>query len=978
MGLYEWRLHILVAIVAVVLVLKIFLPSLLYLGFALLAVLCGAALAVVQGDYQRRRKVTYPRPPEPKTESLLSRVKVYPPPSVKPTLLSSNVDAHIQAVIELTLKCHVVPTYAKVGRDHEAFFGSVVPEVWSALSILLKQSGKIDTMKLITQDVVQALRVHFERFRGMHFQGPQDPQLLPKFPNLELFPYLESHERELNFLRQASEVLLCVCLSKVNLECTPIRVVVREYLACHILQPTIEMICDPDYINQKLLAYLIRQEQAMKSAEKKFAYTTYEEFAKHINKCEDIVELQQIRQFIITDIIQAKAVHKMKTSRATGLHGGQFPIPIPASKVKTLMERDLEVYITQLGTLKTVCERQIRKWGGEDYSSSSTETVTEPQQSDMPPGIPFETIMWNETARDHFSSFLGHCGFDHLLKFWIAVEDFKSSSVDASHKNVKSIYDLFLSSSAAGSVYADPSLVASVELYLSGESVSCTDSLDAMQQSIYEELLNQFYRSFIKSENYRELMHSENYRGEGPEGSVSSLVHRSEASRSESPSMDDSRYKQKLKTLKVKLEEKVDQLAVMPEHVQSSSSLAMRKKSLQKGRYLLEEEIKKLEHYIEHTEEWFDTVGKWSVEIHSVDLAREESNDEDPLFIIVVHRPNPSLSRIAESRSSLSSVDSLQGQQEGAEGEGSIASCEEEATSDDYEEIDSAFQSRAGWVLGRRLSEFQQMHSKVVEICPNLQFPPRPTWLNPFQRPDAQSRYWQKYRAALQSYIHTVLQDDRLQESEEVFNFLSPASEHLRKSSSISPEKKRHSFPLAVPGMGIIFSKDHKDHEEGKEDSIADHMYLLVSEVFELDAWSRVLRKQLMELVQLTFGKSIDRELQEFTNWVVSEPMLIFYLETFQNAMWPDGKPAPPVPTRSDEQKAHTKEEARKRFLKSGPQALQTVLGQRNCQIGYQKIFNALQDPRANKQLFYSLFEILLYALVPELETVEIEESPLD
>lgn len=974
MGLYEWRLHILVAIVAVVLVLKIFLPMLLYLVFAILSVLCGAALAILQGRYKRRRKKTYPRPPEPKTEGLLARVKVYPPPSAKPILLSSNVDAHIQTVIELTLKCHVVPTYEKVGRDQGAFFGSVVPEVWSALAILLKHVGKIDTMKLITQDVVEALRVHFECFRGMHFQSPQVPQHPPKFPNLELFPYLESENREVNFLRQAAEVLLCVCLSKDLLGCPPIRVIVREYLACHILQPTIEMICDPDYINQKLLAYLIRREQAMKSAEKKYVYNTYEDFAKHINKCEDIMELQQIREFIITDIIQAKAVQKMKTSRASRLHGGQFPIPIQANKVKTLMERDLEVYITQLGTLKTLCERKIRKWGGEDYNSSSTETVTEPQQSDMPPGIPFETIMWNDIARGHFCTFLEHCGFDHLLKFWIAVEDFKSGSQGASHKNVKSIYDLFLSSSAVDPIYPNPSLVEPIEKYLGGKIVSCTDSLNAMQQSIYEELLDQFYDSFIRSEDYRKLMRSENYRGEGAEGSVPPLAQLSEASRSDSPSLDDSRYKQKLKNLKLKLDEKVEELSIIPEHVRSGS-LAMRKKSLQKDRSLLEEEIKKLEHYIDHTEEWFDTVGKWSVEIHSVDVSREESHDEDPLFVIVVHRPNPTLSRIAESQSSLSSLDSLQGQQEGEEGQSSTGSCEDETTDDYFEEVDSAYQSRAGWVVGRRLSEFQQMHSKVVEICPNLQFPPLPTWFNPFQRPDAQSKYWQKYRAALQSYTLTVLQDDRLQESEEVFNFLSPASEHLRKSSSFSPEKKRHTFPLAVPGMGIIFSKDHKDHED---DSIADHMYLLVSEVFELDAWSRVLRKQLMELVQLTFGKSIDRELQEFTNWVVSEPMLIFYLETFQNAMWPDGKPAPPVPTRSDEEKAHTKEEARKRFLKIAPQALQTVLGQRNCQIGYQKIFNALQDPRANKQLFYSLFEILLYALVPELENVEIEESPLD
>ena len=968
MGLYEWRLHILVALVSVFVVYKIY-PFVLYLVFVLLSILCGAALAILRGGYERRRKETYPPPPEPQTEVLLSRVKVYPPPSIKPTLLSSNVDKHVQKVIKLTLKHHAFPTYEKIGWDQEAFFNCVTPEVWNVLAVLLKRAGQIDTMKLITQDIVEALRLHFEHFHGMHFR---DPQLVPPtFPSLDLYPYLESPERELNFLRQACEVLLCVCLSKDNLECTPIRLLVREYLACRILQPTIEMICDPDYINQKMVAYFVRRQEAIKSAEKKYTHSsTYEGFMKHIKKCDDISELQQIRQSIITDIIQAKAVHKMKTSRATGLRGSQFPIAIPADKAKVLMERDLELYITQLGTSKTVCERQIRKLGGVDYDPDPPEAVTKPQHSDVPLGVPFETIMRNETARGHFLLFLENCGFGHLLRFWIAVEDL--SSQDAYYKGVKAIYDGFLSSTAADTIYADCSLVDSVEKYLHDEATSCADSLDKMQRNIYEELLDQFYHSFIISENYRDLM-----LGGGEDGSFPPPLPFSEASRSDSPFLDDSRYKQKLKSLKMKLEEKDNELAVMPESVQSSS-LSLRRKTLQKDRSVLKDEIKKLEHYIEHTEEWFGTVGKWSIEIHSIDLSQEKDFDRDPLFVIVVHRPTP-VNTAAEIQPSLSlsSLEDFDGQQERKE---SIASSEDvdgtaSELSEETEETDSGFQNRAGWVVGRQLSKFQELHLKVTQVCPHLQFPPLPKRLNPFQKPDAQSKYWQKYIAALQSYLCAVLKDDRLQESEEVFNFLSPASDDLRKSSLIRPGKKRHTFPtfpIAVPGIFL------KDHEEGKDESIADHMYLLLSEVFELDDWSRVLRKQLMELVQLTFGKSIDRELQEFTSWVVSEPMLIFYLETFRNAMWPNGNLAPPAPTRSDEQKYHTKEEARKLFLKNSPQALQTVLGQRNCQIGYQKMFNALQDPRANKQLFYSLFEILLYALVPELDSVEIDESPLD
>lgn len=1000
----DWRLHVSAGLLLVALLLC----SPVYLLFLLLAILCGAALAVLPAGYERRKPETYPSSPEPRVEAVLSRIKAYPPPTIKPTLLSVTVDARLQEVIDLTLMHYVIPLYQSVAKDEDAFFHSVMPEIWSILAGLVQRMGQIDTMKLISQDTVEALRVHLGHFHGMHFRNPH---VLPKFPHLDQFPYLESPERELNFLRQACEALLCVCLRKELLECTPIRVLIREHLACNILQPTIETICDPDYINQKLLMYLQRKEEATKSAQKKYAYSaTYEDFMKHIKKCEDVDELREIRQLIITDIIQAKAVYRMKTSRATGIHGGHFPIPIPAEKAKSLMERNLELYQTQLGTAKTLCERQIRKLGGEeDQHDASPLIERHPNHGlpDVPLGIPFETVMKNEVARAAFLHFLELCHFPHLLKFWTIVHSLGSRNRDVTQKVIVQVYEEYLGPSAPSAVYANPDLVRSLEEMLTrGEEDPPLSSLALLQEiqgEIYNELHDQFYHSFIVSESYRELMVQEGG-GEGAEGGLPALAKLSEPPQSFSPvADDDSRYKVKLKSLKQQLEEKEDELAAMPERIHSSP-LAQRRKALHRDRTLIEEEIKKLEHYIDHTEEWFGTIGKWGVEIHSVDVSKDEKNDKNPLFIIVVTRPEvkpevikeeprleerppptrslPTLSqplRSARSHTSLTMCEEVRTREydiiSGPESPiqrkkrvGSFTSLDGRQTPSESSEGGGEIEgSRAGWVVGRRLSEFQDLHSKVSQILTSLQFPPLPKKLIPFQKPDAQSSYWQKYRRALQSYLCAVLQDERLQESEDVFNFLSPASEHLRRSSLLPPERKRHSFAISVPFR--------KDPDDSKEDSVAEHVYQLLSEVFELDDWSRVLRKQLMELVQLTFGKSIDRELQEFMNWVISEPMLVFYLETFRNAMWPNGKVAPPLPTRSDEQKSATKEEARRRFMKSGPQALQTVLGQSNCQIGYQKIFDSLQDPRANKELFYALFEVLLAALVPELEGEEIEET---
>lgn len=1005
--LKDWRVGVAVGTVSVV-ILHFTFPLLIFLAFALIFTLLGIALALLQGNYERRPKESFPSPPKPNIEGTLSKIKVYPPPAVRPTLFTTNVDNHVQEVLELTLKYHAVPTYKVVARDEEAFFRSVTPVVWATLSALMQRAGQIDMMK-VTQDMVEVIRGHFEHFRGFHFR-----EIQTKFPQLELYPYLESPEHEMNFLRQAIEVLLCVSFPKEHLQCTPVRVLVREYLTCQLVQPTIEMICDPDYINQKLLAYLSRREQAVKSAQRKYYARTYEDFVKNIKKIDDLMELHQMRQFIITDIIQAKAVQRMKSTKAKGLGGGAFPIPIPADKVRSLMERDLRLYVNQLQTAKTVCERQIRKLGGEDYDSDSPQGSEKMSDSVKGSGekpltlLPFEVIMTNRVARQLFHKFLMECGFAHLLQFWEEVRKLESSPSDSLHKVVKEILDHYLVLGAECSVFAEEEVVEEIRIHLEGEVSECVPLLLEIQREVYSELQEQFYHSFTCSHSYRELLQQVAGGAEGGSPELRELWKFSEGVLGDAtpldPTMDESHYKKKLQTLRMELEETDDALASMPENV-GSSSLAQRKKALNKDREYLNEEIKKLEHYIDHTDEWFGTVGKWDVQVHSVDLKGE--NERDPLFIIVIHRPELSRRQQMEERGGEGDGESEGGGGEGGgggmreswagriEGEDyrgtptstqgpdspvvgspqrrrrhSTASSEGKYDTFDVVEDDEVLsqQAQAGWVVGRKLSEFEQLHSKVAEICPSLMLPPLPKWFNPFQKPDANSKYWQKYRMALEIYLRKILKDLRLQESEEVFNFLSPASENLRQSSLIHPERKKHTFSISVP----LFSRDEE------ESSISDHLYLLMSEIFELDDWSRVLRKQLMDFVQLTYGKNLHRSMQETMNWVVSEPMLVFYLETFREAMWPDGRPAPPSPIRSDEQKAQTKDEAKKKFLKSSPQGLQTILGQRNCQIGMLKIFESLQDPRANKQLFYALFELLLYAIVPELETVEIEEAVAD
>ena len=285
-------------------------PWLLFPPFILLSIFFGGSLALFKGSYELRRAETQPRPPKPIPHPFLYHLKVYPPNTLHPTLVSANIDDRIHRVIDLVLLHHVRPFYSIVAPNEKKFFDSLIPEVWKVLQVLLKRISQVDTLKLISHDSIEVLRQHFLSFHGFSGSGGgarPGSAGTRSFPNLRSYPYLENEEKELEFLRKAIDVLLCVCLDREYLECTPIRIIIREFLVCNIVHPMIERVCEPDYINQKLLRYLVQREELTKVSQKRYAHSeTYEDFMQHIKKCDDINELTHIRSSIITDIMQVR------------------------------------------------------------------------------------------------------------------------------------------------------------------------------------------------------------------------------------------------------------------------------------------------------------------------------------------------------------------------------------------------------------------------------------------------------------------------------------------------------------------------------------------------------------------------------------------------------------------------------------------------------------------------------------------------
>lgn len=252
------------------------------------------------------------------------------------------------------------------------------------------------------------------------------------------------------------------------------------------------------------------------------------------------------------------------------------------------------------------------------------------------------------------------------------------------------------------------------------------------------------------------------------------------------------------------------------------------------------------------------------------------------------------------------------------------------------------------------------------------------------------------------------MENTKLIESEFLFAFLSPSCDKLK---TIQPSPKKAKFfslatlfksstssnsstdqmwgtrdnndddeDLLLVADGnethMETSKDSKssssaNHFEDLKDSIAEPIYLLLSEIFDLTGPFKFLRKSLISFVQLTFGSSINRQLRDIISSYFDESSLHHYGTTCLKNFWPaDEDSTKVVPERTDDMKEMTSLAARSLIIDNIPDILCSLVGQQNAKNGSIKIFEILQNETYNKQLIYDLLEVLLVEVFPEIKSI--------
>ncbi|CAL1530899.1 unnamed protein product, partial [Lymnaea stagnalis] len=833
-------------------------------------------------------------------------------------VISRSLDNCLQEVLDLISRHYILTWYEGLSKDKETLVKHAQTEMWIIVDKISRRLSEVDLVQFLSQDVLNCLHQHFRNIRlAKRNKDPSSERIEEECTKFMFHPWLKDDERELKCLRDMTDALLLLLLSKPYATCAPFRHLLREILAGSVLKPTIDLICDPDFINQKLLDYMAYREKMNADSKRTYMYSaTYEGFVKMIKSTDSINDLKQMRQNIIAELLHASLINMLKKKQ--GHNTDKEVAPKGTNKGDLLRARDLERYKNQLTVAKQLCEKRIISLGGTVYDSSSDMIAKEIEI----PGqkvIPFTEIMETQHFREYFMKFLKKEGAESYLGFWNAVEKLKTTPKDQHHQVATEVYQEFIASKSS-LVKVDMSVLKGMEEFLRGNKGP--EAFVTAQKQVQNHLEEHYYPSFMVSNSYLNLSAShQDILTLDDECVTSGTSHSDRYNDIEESQIGNQSYhaQQQLRALDVKITNKTRALRAQQASQKLDSNAKKLHEDMEQELVNLKSERKQLEMHIARTQRWIDNIGQWQAVVHDASVRTLWSNIFNYFdFILLV---------------SLAS-----GDQDGSQ---------------------EVRNSTAGWAIPRSLEDFYALHEKLSQICSWLQKKELPSSGIIFKNLD--NAFMTKAKTMLNEYLSAVMKDESLIHSEALYAFLSPNPEYVCQSAAA---EKKSKFSLAaliksLPNIqsdsqeneeDFMFSADDSSEKDKSTDSIAKPLYRFATEVFELQG---VFRKTLMLFVEMTFGRSIDRQLKETVDQLISEQMLIYYIQLFKDSLWPDGQLAPPAPDKTEQQKQEDRIQAKNKLLENMPDTLKPLVGEENGRRGIKKMFEVLQNKNLNKHLFY-------------------------
>ncbi|XP_056631886.1 sorting nexin-25 [Diorhabda sublineata] len=851
-----------------------------------------------------------------------------------PQIFGKTVDSLLQQLLDFVLRDYILIYIKDYAYETDALENNIKDDLWGAINNLHEKLVSVDETKLIASDIVMKITVHFEKIREAKALV-EDSDHPPVF---QLSPHVMSSEKEIEYLRTVSELLIMFLLPRAY-SLSPTKYLVREILCCKVFKPLIDTITDPDFFNRNIISYIETTQMQVNLPKK--VLENANDFEDLIDKIDDVQVLRSIRYNIVTKLMQATTLQNLNRAKGVDLDNDKNILSSAGiHKSDINAAKKLKKHINQLTSAKKQCEKKLITLGWDSGYQYGEE---------MKKVLSLQMILDHVLGRKYLSQFLQTAASHDLIRFWSAVEELRSSQKTNWHQIGAEIFYTFIRNPTS-EIKVDKNTKKRMEAFLLGDKGP--EVFYEVQHQVVQIIEDKYYQPFLISDYYKEMViaidNEENISDES--GVVEERQTSTDSTDNVENSLnvgDHSNYaRRKLDQLEEKLNNKTQALAALRTSMRPESKVLNK---LEKEVEWLEGEKRQLEAHITRTEIWADNLGRWRAFVQSAEVSDEK---EPPQFVLVVQMS----------------------EDESPDGEETICT---------------------GWVVCRNLTQFQELHKKLRPLCSDVRNLDLPTNTFKFLFGKSDKLTLEKAKQQIQKYLDFVLKDDRLNQSEAIYAFLSPSSENLKQSTP-NRKKSRFSFSTLFKSGSEQSGKESysvlKESEEDdisqcldssidfvdftksnggalkiSDDTIAEPLYALFSEIFDMRGVFKYVRKTLIGFVQVTYGRNINRQIYDTISWWFSEEMLHYYLTVVLKNFWPGGTLAEMAPMRSKEEKLQTALKAQEMFVNNVPELLTTLVGSNAGRLGAKKVFDAFQEKNMNKHLVYEIIEAALDATFPEL-----------
>lgn len=890
----------------------------------------GLTIAYYYGKRQSEVLIQHGSPsfgyPSTGIPQLVKQVKnTQPVPKVDKRLTGSKeIDEVLIDVLDKAFRDYIEVWYKTIS-DHQGFHYDIRLTIQKAVIAFSSKCKEADWVQYFTTRLFEDFAMHLRLFRksqkkiaGKKKDDPScEPDLLSIFFDLEAEMEKNkchdlvcmNRDKEIQYLQDISETLLFLLLPPEDFHNKPFRYICRDVMVNGIFIPTVDLLADPDYINQ-YIAWMCKDDSLTK-----------ESFLAVI-KCSDSVDEM--------NATLEKVRHDISKQRSKDTGGGD--------------NNEIKQQLNSLKYVEATCEKVLKRLQGDLDEADGPNNALGAEYSHYLnqnlPELSFDEILNSNLGLAAFMEFLTAIGAQGYINFYLNMEAYRVSAeqqitearvaldndaADSVYEMLQqaafSFYDQYLGHSATYPLELDDK-VKRKTLSRMKEMPIEADVFEETRVAVYNKLQeDQYFGEFKKSTGYVKLLMEMDLLGKDNDSEMGIAI--DEDTVIEEDVVDEGEV-----DVDAEEEEEEDVKAEEEEEFMLSVDIkdqaVMKEDNKQYALYVIQV-TKVFTAQTDKDPEIWDTYRRYS-DFHDLHMTITEKYSDLASLKLPEKKTFNNMKEefLNKRRKELNKYLQMLLQPDVLKNHEGLL------------KLVSQFLKQGEWEKGR-----SDMARKMD------------SFVNPFKT--SMRNMGNVVKSVPENFVDGVQKVTSL------------PRDFVDGMGKIFGSKGNSKSDLDSGRMAGI---DAVDGASASENIPLRIMLLLMDEVFDLRSKNQWLRKQivaiLQQIIKATFGDKINRKIVDHVDFMTSAKQVADYITQFRDAFWPEGRLAKPRAERKHNDKMRMRVMCKTKMLGSVSDEMRHLIGSDTTRKGVIRVFEMFQQETLNRRLFYVTMEGVLQTLFPE------------